>query len=1106
MKTSSQKGPEHFGLGPLPDGVYLLSASDAEKEPSLRGQLHHIRRAFDAVKVDGILCVDARPTVYFKDYATPLDREEVNLRHKLCWNQGIATVLVLRDPQRIYIFSGLIKPNNDTAKPISEHGAYIESLELVARVLEAHHLVENIASGHYYRSHQSFFFERSRTVDQFLVKMLSELSSHLNSGEKKENLRPIHAFLGRLIFTCYLVDRGIIRLSDYGFIRKQNIEKVQDIFEHYGPEESLNILFDKLFPSLKKEFNGSTFEANLEQERSLLQADKVPLLRRFFKGEDLDSPQQSLGFWAFDFSVIPVETISAIYEHFLEREDTQDKTAKGAFYTPRYLAEMVIAEALDGCDSLLSKRFLDPSCGSGIFLVVIFNRLAEEWKLQNKNTETAECIEALVGLFQNLRGIDVNETACRITCFSLYIAFLDQFSPPILRELKEKAGCGQRKPLLPPLLAYKADRYNTIPAPVIFEGNYFDTSVPLGAGFDFIIGNPPWVSRQAVGTEVTAWMESDACPVKGKNIAFTQDQIALAFLWKIPSDLTSTGNGCLILPSQILLNKTDDFQKEWFRRHKVARLLHLADYRRFLFENAIRPCFILHFQKCEPEPNATIEYVVPKVMRMDPRSGLIPVIAEDRRFIRLEELLDNAKDEKAAFLWKTYLWGTPRDLRLIEALMTFPSLGARAGKPEEQDKRFHCSKGFQPWYDIAARRNPKKYGSPKPLPRPVSHPSIGELDEDQTLLGVQSDTSSLDHLLQAQRYSGPIESGTPEEQLTASRSQLRRGLSDQLCRKPLVLVSKGFGKVAFFDFDVAYKDPLTGINGEEKDADLLLFLTVYLRSKLAWYLVFHTAGSLGAERNEVRLHELLRLPFPLPEDDEAIDDAAKIVKRVATAARKTHSEIEKIYEKNRNRLHLHSQSIAEQRRTLIDNLQDHLEPLVYQYFGLTADDIALVEDTYSVYWPSATPNTLSTDIATLRRTKSEDLQQFSEWLCRVLNEWVSVSVTKDFKPKCYFNAEYTSLPDAGLCMVTLHRGKTAAHVQSATDTSARDTALARIAQASRQNRGNFTYLRNIIHSTADAIYIVRPNLLGQWTRSAALNTADVIFGAIANANSNKRNG
>src|SRR5262249_38354187 len=143
--------------------------------------------------------------------------------------------------------------------------------------------------------------------------------------------------------------------------------------------------------------------------------------------------------WPYDFSIIPIETVSAIYEHFLEAAGREQKRTAGAFYTPKFLAELVLDQALEGMGALLDKRFLDPSCGSGIFLVGLFNRLAEEWKRTNPEARYDRQAAGLMRLLtENLYGIDCNLTACQITAFSLHLAFLDHLSPPDIRRLQSK--------------------------------------------------------------------------------------------------------------------------------------------------------------------------------------------------------------------------------------------------------------------------------------------------------------------------------------------------------------------------------------------------------------------------------------------------------------------------------------------------------------------------------------------------------------------------------------------------------------------------------------------------------------------------------------------
>jgi type I restriction-modification system DNA methylase subunit len=110
---------------------------------------------------------------------------------------------------------------------------------------------------------------------------------------------------------------------------------------------------------------------------------------------------------------------------------------KKSFYTPPFLAELVLDIALLDRSSLLQLRILDPACGSGIFLVGLFNRMAEEWKRANPRARNDRRARELMDLMQSgIFGIDSDPTACRIAAFSLYLAYLDQLSPRDIQALQ----------------------------------------------------------------------------------------------------------------------------------------------------------------------------------------------------------------------------------------------------------------------------------------------------------------------------------------------------------------------------------------------------------------------------------------------------------------------------------------------------------------------------------------------------------------------------------------------------------------------------------------------------------------------------------------------
>jgi hypothetical protein len=222
----------------------------------------------------------------------------------------------------------MVKPDADIENPIEEHEALIKSLNRVADTLEHYKLFERIATGEYYRSYPKKFHSKG-TVDHYLIHQLTDLSDQLAHKDTVEYRRKINSFVGRLIFTCYLIDRGIIFLNDYNILSQQKIKSLLDLFE-LNSISKIRQCLDVLFTSLKEDFNGSMFEEDFESELSMLtKRDLIPL-RQFLQGQKIGSSQMGLGFWAYDFSVIPVETISAIYEALLGIENPADKRSKGA--------------------------------------------------------------------------------------------------------------------------------------------------------------------------------------------------------------------------------------------------------------------------------------------------------------------------------------------------------------------------------------------------------------------------------------------------------------------------------------------------------------------------------------------------------------------------------------------------------------------------------------------------------------------------------------------------------------------------------------------------------------------------------------------------------
>jgi hypothetical protein len=303
----------------------------------------------------------------------------------------------------------------------------------------------------------------------------------------------------------------------------------------------------------------------------------------------------------------------------LRNENPAQQNQTGSFYTPRHLAEMTVDLATEGWNTLLDKKCLDPSVGSGIFLVILFNRMAEEWRFKNPRKSNAERAFALREfLCKNFWGVDLNPTACRITCFSLYLALFDQLKPSDIWELK-KVLESENERVLPPLLASPEKGFKNTETPRILADNFFAKNLPLPTDFHLVIGNPPWIGR---GQERDAVMEGWLCSAANPYLAdapksdaarrayfFPERQSAHGFMWKVSAHLRDDGRACLVLPTKVFMNEnTNDFQAGWLARFSIDHVVQLSDYRKLIFEEARCPAIIARFTPNKPAEQAVARW------------------------------------------------------------------------------------------------------------------------------------------------------------------------------------------------------------------------------------------------------------------------------------------------------------------------------------------------------------------------------------------------------------------------------------------------------------------------------------------------------------------
>ncbi|MDA3894790.1 MAG: N-6 DNA methylase [Desulfobacteraceae bacterium] len=1074
MKTAAKISDLTKAHGVTPPGMMFYDTlQSVRKDINLLGYVSVIERAWEELKLNGVLCLDCRPVLYFKEHGRPLSLRDRLRLQKLFWNQGVANILVLADPTTVNIYSGLTKPQNEESDNDTAENSLIETFDRVGYVQRIRTLFHDLATGHYYEKNRPVF-DPNQTVDAWLLDNLRALRNALIIGDKGLSPTAAHAFIGRVLFLCYLLDRGIVSIGTPARGQSATMLLAKSL-ESGSFDFQLTYLYN-LFTDLKTRFNGNMFDQDLENEKKLIKPIHLKKLSLFLGGHEVESGQRYFGFWPYNFKMIPVETISAIYEDFLATEDPEEKRGDGAFYTPRFLAEMVVDTAVRDNSIVFNGSFLDPACGSGIFLVILFNRLANKWihSQTGRVTYSTKANALRDILARQIRGVDVKETACRIACFSLYLAYLDFFNPPDIQKHVERTG----QPL-PKLLDY-GDTPDRPPAdiPVILKADFLDNETFSGEAFDCIIGNPPWKGRGS-------------------------KQIAQQFMQKSPELLKKNGTGCLLLPTKILQNQTDAFQRKWLKQVSLETVLQLADYRRLLFQNAKTPAFIARFKNAAPQVSQhRIEFTAPKFNRDGLRKGVVTINPSSRTWLPLADILAATQNKTAPVVWKRLLWGTHRDQKLLDLLQSLPPLREHVDvlselrkHRDERTKRWIIGQGIKPWL----KSKTKSDRLPKKIIWPIDTPFIEAKPWKSDLLLLKRDTIPLEERLDKKRYRKDVLYSQP---------------SSELFQAPMVLVNRGFENIAYCDFDVLFQHYLQSIAGPREDAELLIFLSAYLRSNLARYFLFHSAVNWGTEREYVNLVELLRVPFPLPGHEFISPDSEKIVKQVARKFHNLRKRLQDTFNElkaDANRYSLlkeedsdFSKQWQQERKRQVDAVQNEIEPMIYSYFGLTDQEIMLVEDTIYVFEPSATPTTWNTPKTVtlsplndpqkkllIEPYASKGLSAYADTLTSTLNIWAEAEGST-----YRVQAEGGTDKLTGLAMVTVRLAPAEAAFQEKKISQKLAKNLNKFHQHASKENGTLLYQRDILLFQGKQIHVIRPNILLNWTRTAALNDAARIYGEI----------
>lgn len=412
---------------------------------------------------------------------------------------------------------------------------YIDNFE----ILEQHLLKENIYNGvlnEIYSKGNKVRGVNTISPDFAFADLLSEFRLNLASdiyeknqafiGDNNELLSyVVQVIINRILFIRICEARKIeedgllLQFKENGFWENFKASSYMEFYEHYdGP------LFERIDAIHKLTISDEVFNH---------------LLTYLYE----PSP--------YKFDVIPTKLLSDIYEIFLakklkiEDDTVQDELkseyskTKGAVSTPQYIVQEIIRRTIlqskfEDIAQVLDSKILDIACGSGVFAIETYDYLEEALKLMYLNApenaykhlfletehEVLLNIQGKKAILDNcIFGVDIDPEAVEVAKMSLALKVVDNADYP---QVSEEMGLFGSKILNG--IGNNIRCGNSLVDSVIFEQytelldneeellktNVFDWDSEEGfaqifeekGGFDYIIGNPPYVEVKNYNEEL----------------------------------------------------------------------------------------------------------------------------------------------------------------------------------------------------------------------------------------------------------------------------------------------------------------------------------------------------------------------------------------------------------------------------------------------------------------------------------------------------------------------------------------------------------------------------------------------------------------------------
>jgi len=443
-----------------------------------------------------------------------------------------------------------------------------------------------------------------KSIEKWREGLAANIAFRNRDLEEEEINFSVQQIIDRIVFLKVCEDRKVESENNLFFVTKSGYY-YQNLYEYFQKA-------DQKYNSGLFDFKKDTITKDLEIDNTVI---KNIIIELYGKSQITDKE------YGYNFAIIPVEILGMAYEQFLGKvirlttahqakieEKPEVRKAGGVFYTPEYIVEYIVKNTVGKLienktpDEISKIKIIDPSCGSGSFLLGAYQYLLDyHLNYYDKNREKLKPKDNPLTpdgkltkkekkrvLLNNIFGVDIDTQAVEVSKLSLLLKALEGetetsihtslqlFNERVLPTIDSNIQCGNS------LIA--SDFYDTelfLTPKEERKINVFDwenafPDILKYGGFDCVIGNPPYGA---------SFQNYEKKYLKTKYpLTDIEFESYLLFIQKSIVLLKENGYHSYIVPSNLLTNLR--YEKTRLNLLQNSSLKFLIDLGAHVFEQA----------------------------------------------------------------------------------------------------------------------------------------------------------------------------------------------------------------------------------------------------------------------------------------------------------------------------------------------------------------------------------------------------------------------------------------------------------------------------------------------------------------------------------------